>query len=66
MIDIYVKELPKSCSECPLCQQGSLKLKKNGRYVDARSCVLGNFFKYTTIDDEINTCPLKEIKSDLL
>lgn len=60
---IYVDGLPKSCVECPMCRSGNLKLKKNGRYVEANTCVLGLFYKYHSIDDEINTCPLKTIQS---
>lgn len=61
MEDIYVSHLPESCEQCRLCMQGKLKLNKNGRYQDAKGCVLGDYYKYTTIDDEIDTCPLKSI-----
>ena len=57
---IYVDELPKSCKECLLCRSGNLKIQKNGRYVDAEQCVLGGY-KYQSIDDEIDTCPLKSL-----
>ena len=60
---IYVDRLPKSCAECLMCRSGNLKLKRNGRYVEANTCVLGLFYKYHSIDDEINTCPLKTIQS---
>lgn len=60
-IEIYVKELPKSCEDCPLCQNGFLRLQK-GKYVEAKGCVLGDYYKYTTIDDEIDTYPLKLVK----
>lgn len=61
-MNIYVDELPKDCESCPLCQNGYIKLNKNGRYVDAKCCVLGNYYKYQEIDDEIDTCPLKELE----
>lgn len=54
---IYVKELPKSCEECPMCRSGKLKLQQKGRYVEVEQCVFGQY-KYQTIDDEIDTCPL--------
>ena len=57
-MNIYVDELPKSCKECPMCRSGKLKLQKKGRYVEAEQCVFGQY-KYQTIDDEIDTCPLK-------
>lgn len=56
---IYVDELPKNCKECPLYRSGRLKVKKGGRYIDAKTCVLGNFYKFQEIDDEIDTCPLQ-------
>lgn len=59
---IYVDKLPKDCSECPLCMNGQVKLQKNGRYIDAKGCVLGDFYKYRTIDDDIDSCPLGIIK----
>lgn len=55
---IYVDELPKNCEECPLHRSGCLKLKKGARYIDAETCVLGNFYKFQEIDNEIDTCPL--------
>ena len=64
MIEIYVKELPKSCEDCPLCQNGFLKLQKR-KYVEAKGCVLGQFYKIRTIDDEIDTCPLKKIQGEM-
>ena len=57
-MNIYVDELPKSCKECPMCRSGKLKLQKKGRYVEAEQCVFGQY-KYQTMDDEIDTCPLK-------
>jgi len=57
---IYVGELPKDCSECPMCRSGNLKLQKKGRYIEAKQCVFGQY-KYQTIDDEIDTCPLKPL-----
>ena len=57
---IYVDKLPKSCEECPMSRSGSLKLQKKGRYVEAHTCVFGQY-KYQTIDDEIDTCPLKSL-----
>ena len=60
---IYVSELPKSCDECPLHRSGRLKLQKGARYIDAETCVLGNFYKFQEIDDEIDTCPLETSKS---
>lgn len=62
-IEVYVNELPKSCVECPMCRSGNIKLKKNGRYVEANTCVFGLFYKYHSIGDEIDTCPLKTIQS---
>ena len=59
---IYVDKLPKDCSECPLCMNGQVKLQKKGRYIDAKGCVLGDFYKYRTIDDDIDSCPLEIIK----
>ena len=55
---IYVSELPKNCEECPLHRSGMLKLQKGARYIDAETCVLGNFYKFQEMDDEIDTCPL--------
>lgn len=76
---IYVDKIPKDCSECGLCMEGQVKLQKKGRYVDAKGCVLGDFYKYRTMDDEIDTCPLeiykgnqtaieclKEVKADIV
>lgn len=60
---IYVDELPKSCKECPLYRSGRLKVKKGARYIDAETCVLGNFYKFQEIDDEIDTCPLETTQS---
>ena len=57
---IYVDELPKSCEECPMCRSGKLKLQRKGRYVEAEQCVFGQY-KYQTIDDEIDTCPLQSL-----
>ena len=57
---IFVSELPKDCSECPMCRSGNLKLQKKGRYIEAKQCVFGQY-KYQTIDDEIDTCPLKPL-----
>ena len=54
---IYVDELPKSCEECPMCRSGKLKLQRKGRYVEVEQCVFGQY-KYQTMDDEIDTCPL--------
>lgn len=59
---IYVDKIPKDCSECGLCMEGQLKLQKKGRYVNAKGCVLGDFYKYRTMDDEIDTCPLEVYK----
>ena len=63
-MDIYVSELPKDCSECPMCRSGNLKLQKKGRYIEAEQCVFGQY-KYQTIDDEIDTCPLKPLTDRL-
>lgn len=61
---IYVDdELPKNCKECPLYRSGRLKVKKGARYIDAETCVLGNFYKLQEIDDEIDTCPLETTQS---
>ena len=60
---IYVDELPNNCKECSLHRRGCLKVKKGGRYIDAETCVLGNFFKFQEIDDEIDTCPLETTQS---
>lgn len=60
---IYVSELPKNCDECPLHRSGRLKLQKGARYIDAKTCVLGNFYKFQEIDDEIDTCPLETTQS---
>ena len=60
---IYVNELPKNCKECPLYRSGRLKVKKGARYIDAETCVLGDFYKFQEIDDEINTCPLATTQS---
>lgn len=60
---IYVDELPKNCKECPLHRSGMLKVKKGARYIDAETCVLGNFYKFQEIDDEIDTCPLQTTQS---
>ena len=60
---IYVDELPKNCEECPLHRSGCLKFKKGARYIDAETCVLGNFYKFQEIDDEIDTCPLQTTQS---
>ena len=57
---VYVDELPKSCEECPMCRSGKLKLQLKGRYVEAEQCVFGQY-KYQTIDDEIDTCPLQSL-----
>lgn len=55
---ICIDELPKSCNECPMCRSGKLKLQRKGRYVEAEQCVFGQY-KYQTIDNEIDTCPLQ-------
>lgn len=60
---IYVSKLPKNCEECPLHRSGCLKFKKGARYIDAETCVLGNFYKFQEIDDEIDTCPLGTTQS---
>ena len=60
---IYVDELPKNCDECPLHRSGRLKLQKGARYIDAETCVLGNFYKFQEIDNEIDTCPLETTQS---
>lgn len=57
---VYVDKLPKKCEECPMCRSGKLKLQRKGRYVEAEQCVFGQY-KYQTIDDEINTCPLHSL-----
>ena len=57
---IYVDKLPKCCEECPICRSGKLKLQRKGRYIEAEQCVFGQY-KYQTIDDEIDTCPLQSI-----
>ena len=57
---IYVDELPNSCEECPMCRSGKLKLQRKGRYIEAEQCVFGQY-KYRTIDDEIDTCPLQSL-----
>lgn len=58
---VYVDEMPKSCAECPLCRSGGVKINKNGRYVDAKGCVIGQYMKYQRIDDEIDNCPLRSL-----
>lgn len=60
---IYVDELPNNCKECSLHRSGCLKIKKGARYIDAETCVLGNFYKFQEIDDEIDTCPLTTTQS---
>lgn len=62
-MEIFVSELPKDCSECPMCRSGNLKLQRKGRYVEAQQCVFGKY-KYQTIDDEIDTCPLRLISDE--
>ena len=57
---VYVNELPNSCEECPMCRSGILKLQRKGRYIEAEQCVFGQY-KYHTIDDEIDTCPLQSL-----
>ena len=57
---IYVDEIPKCCKECPMCRSGKLKLQRKGRYIEAEQCVFGQY-KYHTIDDEIDTCPLQSL-----
>ena len=57
---VYVDELPKNCEECPMCRSGKLKLQRKGKYVEVEQCVFGQY-KYQTIDDEIDTCPLQTI-----
>lgn len=57
---IFVDELPKNCEECPMCRSGKLKLQRKGRYVEAKQCVFRQY-KYQTIDDEIDTCPLQSL-----
>ena len=57
---VYVDELPNSCEECPMCRSGKLKLQRKGRYIEAEQCVFGQY-KYRTIDDEIDTCPLQSL-----
>ena len=57
---VYVDELPKNCEECPMCRSGKLKLQRKGRYVETEQCVFGQY-KYQTIDDEIDTCPLQSL-----
>ena len=57
---IFVDELPNSCEECPMCRSGKLKLQRKGRYIEAEQCVFGQY-KYQTIDDEIDTCPLQSL-----
>lgn len=57
---VYVSELPNSCEECPMCRSGKLKLQRKGRYIEAEQCVFGQY-KYQTIDDEIDTCPLQSL-----
>lgn len=56
---IYVSEMPKNCKECPLYRSGKLKIQKRGRYIDVDTCVLGNYYKFQEIDNEIDTCPLQ-------
>ena len=65
MNNIYVDEFPKSCEECSLHRSGCLKIKKGARYIDAETCVLGNFYKFQEIDNEIDTCPLKPLSDRL-
>lgn len=60
---IYVSEMPKNCKECPLYRSGKLKIQKRGRYIDADTCVLGNYYKFQEIDNEIDTCPLATTQS---
>lgn len=60
---IYVDEIPKNCKECPLYRSGKLKIQKGGRYIDADTCVLGNYYKFQEIDDEIDTCQLMSAQS---
>lgn len=57
---IFVDELPNNCEECPMCRSGKLKLQRKGRYIEAEQCVFGQY-KYHTIDDEIDTCPLQSL-----
>lgn len=60
---IYVDEMPNNCKECPLYRSGKLKMQKGARYVDIETCVLGNFYKFQEMDDEIDTCPLETTQS---
>ena len=60
---IYVDELPKNCKECSLHRSGCLKFKRGERYIDAETCVLGDFYKFQEIDNEIDTCPLETTQS---
>ena len=64
-MEIFVSELPKNCKECSLHRSGCLKIKKGARYIDAETCVLGNFYKFQEIDNEIDTCPLKPLSDRL-
>ena len=64
-MEIFISELPKNCEECSLHRSGCLKLKKGARYIDAETCVLGNFYKFQEIDNEIDTCPLKPLSDRL-
>ena len=57
---VYVDELPKDCIDCPMCRSGKLKLQRKGRYIEAEQCVFRQY-KYRTIDDEIDTCPLQSL-----
>lgn len=63
-MEIFVSEVPKDCSECPMCRSGNLKLQRKGRYIEVEQCVFGQY-KYQTIDDEIDTCPLKSLSDRL-
>lgn len=60
-MEFYTKTPPKSCDFCPLCRSGGIKIQKNGRYIEARQCVLGGY-KYQSIDDEIDSCPLLSLE----
>lgn len=69
MKEIYVaeKDMPKCCSDCDLLFESReyVRLykgqpKKNMNTIS--KCQFGYFYKYTMIDDEIDTCPLKSLE----
>lgn len=64
-MNIYVDELPKGCDSCPLLSHSRVKISST-KYVDTKSCILGDFYKYSSIDDEVDNCPLKLLENAIV